>query len=145
MANLLKVRHHTPANRTNWLGNFWNSENIFDDGLWNQEMLPAVNVKDVNNHYEIELSAPGYKKDAFKASIENGILTISAEMKDEKKEDDKCYTRREFTQSSFTRQFSMPDNVKDDSINAKYEDGLLKISIEKTENSQPKRKEISIN
>lgn len=144
MANLLKVRHHAPVRRTNWMGDFWNSENIIDDG-WNQATLPAVNVKDIDNHYEIELSAPGYKKDAFKATMENGILTISAEMKDEKKEDDECYTRREFTQSSFTRQFSMPDNIKDDSINAKYEDGLLKLSIEKTESSQPKRKEISIN
>lgn len=145
MANLAKVRHHTPARRTNWMENFWNSENIFDDGWLLNQSLPAVNVKDIDNHYEIELAAPGYKKDNFKAAIENGILTISAETSDEKKEDDECYTRREFSQSSFTRQFSLPDDIKEDSINAKYEDGLLKMSIEKSENYQPKRKDISIN
>src|SRR5258708_3625667 len=89
-------------------------ENLWGNDLSNYDMLskaklPAINVKDKEKEYEIEVAAPGFKKEDFNIFIENRVLTISAEEKDEKEVKEDKYTRREFVTSSFTRSFALPD------------------------------------
>ncbi|MFB6343034.1 Hsp20/alpha crystallin family protein [Saccharicrinis sp. FJH2] len=102
--------------------------------------LPAVNVKETDNDFTIEVAAPGMKKDDFKVDYDNGRLIISSEkeFKNEEKEGEKI-TRREFSYQSFQRSFSVSEKVVDaEKISAKYEDGILHISIPKREEVKPK-------
>lgn len=105
---------------------------------------PAVNVIDHQGYYEIEVAAPGIKKDDFKISYEKGKLTISGELKEEQDEKNKNYTRKEFSSKSFSRSFTLPENVNEDGIQAKYENGILRLTLNKTNIEAPKRKEIAI-
>ncbi|MEI5579364.1 Hsp20/alpha crystallin family protein, partial [Streptomyces brasiliscabiei] len=86
---------------------------------------PAVNVSETDKNYEIEVAAPGMKKDDFKVKVENGAIHISAERKEEKEEKQKNYTRQEYSYNSFSRSFTLPEDVKEDDIKAQYEDGVL--------------------
>jgi HSP20 family protein len=108
--------------------------------------LPAVNVRESDKEYSIEVAAPGLRKDDFKVNLENGILTISSEKKDERAVEKESYSRKEFSYQSFRRSFTVPeDEVEGEKINAKYEDGILCINIPKREVSKPKMaKEIKI-
>jgi HSP20 family protein len=93
--------------------------------------LPAVNVKETEQHFEVEVAAPGMKKEDFKIELDNNVLGISSEQKDEKVEEDKKYTRREFSYRSFKRTFSLPEHIDQNKISATYQDGVLKINIPK--------------
>ena len=114
----------------------WNHSNFADVNA----TLPAVNVEEHPDKYEIDVAAPGMKKEDFHLKVENGVLTISAEQKTEKREDDKHnYSRREFSYTSFQRSFSLPDEIIDgEKIEAKYSDGILCISIPKKDEVKPK-------
>ncbi len=93
--------------------------------------LPAVNVKENEKQFELEVAAPGMKKEDFKIELDNNILGISSEMKHESEEEKDKYTRREFRYSSFRRTFTLPDSVDSEGISASYNDGVLKIQIPK--------------
>ena len=124
---------------------------LMDWNTWNfagsDSTLPAVNVKENDNEYLIDVAAPGMKKNDFKLNYDNGRLTISSEKKDEIQETngDKI-TRREFSYQSFQRSFSVPENVVNaDKISAKYEDGILHVALPKREEAKPRpAKEIKI-
>src|SRR5665213_2699611 len=105
---------------------FWNTDKFFEKSLFNGESLPAVNIRETKNQYQLEVAAPGFKKNDFKVTVENGLLSISAETSAEQNEEKDNYTRREFSCSSFVRTFTLPENVVEDDINARYNDGLLK-------------------
>ncbi|MCU7551879.1 Hsp20/alpha crystallin family protein [Chitinophagaceae bacterium LB-8] len=124
---------------------------LFDIDLWGNRAgnkatsLPAVNIGENDQSFMVDVVAPGFKKEDFKINIDDDLLTISAETKQENKEaEGKEYTRREYSYSSFTRSFQLPDNAKADAIAAKYEDGILKITIPKTEQKPKASKQISI-
>jgi HSP20 family protein len=123
---------------------FWNTDKFFNQPFFS-EALPAVNVKETKDNFHVEVAAPGYKKDDFHVTAENGILTISAENRHESKEEKDSYTRQEFSCSSFSRSFTLPDNTSSEDIKAHYEDGLLNIELKKLENGVPAKKEIKIN
>jgi HSP20 family protein len=108
--------------------------------------LPAVNLSEDDNTYTVDVIAPGYKKEDFKLKVNDDVLTISAESKNEKTEgsDGREYSRREYSCSSFTRSFKLPDNAKDDSISAKYNDGILQVRIPKSEKEVKASKQINI-
>ncbi|MGX1929517.1 Hsp20/alpha crystallin family protein [Flagellimonas sp. 2504JD4-2] len=106
---------------------------------WNTS-LPAVNIKDNTEGFELELAVPGGKKDDFKVEVDNDILTISSEAKSENKETKENYTRKEFTYSSFKRAFTLPETVDGSKIDAKYEDGILKVTLPKKEEALPEPK-----
>ncbi len=120
-------------------------DRIFDDRKWlgttendliANSFAPAVNIKETESGFSVELAAPGMKKEDFKLSIEHDRLSISAEAKTEKKEDDDSYSCREFSYHSFQRSFSLPENAVDqDKISAQYRDGILYVEL-------PKRDEI---
>ncbi len=109
--------------------------------------LPAVNIRESDNEYELEVAAPGMKKDSFRINLDKDQLTISSEWEEEKKKDEEDYTRREFSYQSFQRSFTIPENVVDgEKINAKYKDGILSIKLPKREEAKPKpAREIKIN
>jgi HSP20 family protein len=93
--------------------------------------MPAVNVRETDKSFEIDLAAPGFTKKDFNLSIENGYLIVSAEKNEEKEQKEDNYTRREFGYQSFSRSFNLPTNTNEEDINARYEDGILKLSIAK--------------
>ncbi len=109
------------------------------------QSLPAVNIKESAKEFSLEFAAPGFKKNDFKINVDNNILTITAEKKEEKTEENKRFTRREFAYNSFSRSFTLPDNTNADKIDAKYNDGILKLSVPKKEETKilPK-KEITV-
>ncbi len=118
-----------------------NDEWITKPLYYNQSYLPAVNIKETENEYIIDVSAPGYTKDSFKINLENNILTISSEKEKtkEEKNDKELFTRKEFSYHSFSRSFSLPDREIDgEKIEAKYENGILTVSLPKHEETKPK-------
>ncbi|MFI5139033.1 MAG: Hsp20/alpha crystallin family protein [Sphingobacteriales bacterium] len=143
MSTLVKTNGF-PAFRT-MMEDFWNTDRFFEKPIFTGDVLPAVNIRETKSNYELEVAAPGFKKEDFKITTENGLLTISAETKSELNEEKENYTRREFSCSSFTRTFSLPDNAIEDKIDANYKDGVLKIDLKKTEKSLPAKKEVKVN
>jgi HSP20 family protein len=114
------------------------TNDLFLEDKW----VPAMNVKELDDHFEIEIAAPGFDKKDFEISIENGMLKISAEQKVEKEKKEDDYTRREFNYSSFYRSFTLPENVnQNEMIDATYKRGILKLVLNKlhVEEVAPKR------
>lgn len=103
--------------------------------------LPAVNVMETNEDFKIEVAAPGMKRSDFKVELDNNVLTISSQLEDKREEKDENgnYTRREFSYQSFQRSFSLPENkVQGEKITAKYVDGILHVTVPKTEEAKVK-------
>lgn len=101
--------------------------------------VPSVNISENAENFEVEVAAPGMEKTDFNIRLDNNILTISSakERQEETKQDN--YTRREFSYQSFQRSFELPKNVVDDEgINARYENGLLRLTIPKKEEAKQK-------
>ena len=138
--SLMKRSEYSPS----W-SNFFND--FFDKDVLNwsnkhfsntNTTLPAVNIKEDDNGFEVEMAVPGMTKKDFAINLENNMLSISSEKqsKDEKKEGN--YSRKEFSYQSFSRSLSLPESADDGKINAKYENGILFISIPKKEEAKPK-------
>lgn len=104
--------------------------------------LPNVDIIDHDNEIEIQAALPGINKEDLDVTINNQTLTIRASRKEEKQEEGK-YFRREISRGEFQRILSLPDNVDNDKANASFENGMLKITVPKTE--KRKRKSIKIN
>ncbi|MBB3187096.1 Hsp20/alpha crystallin family protein [Microbacter margulisiae] len=134
---------------SNFLNDFFNRD-LFDWSLRHfsgpNSTLPSMNVKETPDAFEIEMAAPGMNKEDFKIELDNGMLTISSEKKQENTtEEQGKYTRREFSYQSFSRTLEMPASADSESISAKYENGILKVVISKKEEEKPKpSKQISI-
>jgi HSP20 family protein len=93
--------------------------------------LPAVNITEDKNFFKLSLATPGLKKEDLKIDLDENILTISSEKESSSEEKEEKMTRREYNYSSFTRSFTMPDNVIAESIEARYTDGVLNIMLPK--------------
>jgi HSP20 family protein len=106
--------------------------------------VPAVNIKETDTVFGIELAAPGKKKEDFNVEVDHNVLTISSEERSETNEKDTegKYTRREFSYNSFRRSFTLPETVNLDTINASYEDGVLHVTLPKKEEALPKPKRL---
>jgi HSP20 family protein len=133
----------------NFVNDFFNNE--FSD--WSSRhysdtntTLPAVNIKENADAFMVEMAAPGMVKDDFKIELNNDLLTISSEKKNENEvKEGETYTRREYSYQSFSRSFTLPKTVDAEKISAKYENGILSIAIPKKEEAKPKPvKQISI-
>lgn len=98
--------------------------------------IPAANIAENKDNYEVSLAAPGMKKDDFNIDVEGNVLTISAEKEEKKEEKDERYSRREFNYTSFSRSFTLPEGVNKDRIDASYDNGLLKLTLPKTEEAK---------
>lgn len=106
--------------------------------------VPAVNIKETDTSFGIELAAQGKNKEDFNIEIDHNVLTISSEEKTEKEEKTKegKYTRKEFSYASFRRAFTLPETVNTESINATYENGVLHVALPKREEALPKPKRL---
>jgi HSP20 family protein len=113
----------------------WNMSNFSGPN----STLPAVNVKETNDEFILELAAPGMSKKDFKINYQNNLLTISSEKEEEKEEKNNGYSRKEFSYRSFQRSFTVPGNEADtEKISATYADGILNVKIPKREEVKPK-------
>ncbi|MCX6284763.1 MAG: Hsp20/alpha crystallin family protein [Bacteroidetes bacterium] len=125
------------------MSNFF--ENELGDFFGKRITDPAANIVEQNESFLLEIAAPGLKKDDFKIHLENSVLTISAEIEDEKKEEGKNYTRKEFYYGSFSRSFTLPKTIDLESIKADYQEGILKVTMPKREEAKLEtKKEIKI-
>lgn len=111
----------------------WNE--WFDDARFMNRMntMPPVNITENENFYIVSLAAPGLKKDDIKIDLEGNMLTISSEKEEKIEEKDKKFTRKEYNFYSFSRSFTLPDDVKIDNIDAHYENGVLDIKLPRKE------------
>lgn len=110
-----------------------------DDGDTDLNLVPGINVKEREKEYDVEVAAPGFEKNDFEITVDNGILTISAEKEKKEEEEKEGFVRREFGYSSFTRSMSLPESVDEEKdINAKYKDGILKLTVPKREEAKTK-------
>lgn len=107
-------------------------------------LVPAVNIKEESNRYMIEVSAAGYSKDSLSIGVEDDTLFVKGETQSETENKEERWISREFRSGSFKRSFSLGGKVKTDAINAKYEDGILRIELPKVEQDVKRTKEISI-
>ncbi len=101
--------------------------------------VPTVNVIEEKDKYRLEMSAPGFEKDQFKIDVNDDVLTISAEMKEENEEKNKKFLRREFSYSSFSRSFILPDSVNAEKIKAEHKKGMLHVILPKKEQDKEKK------
>lgn len=106
--------------------------------------IPAANVTETPNAYQLELNVPGRNKEDFKINVEKGLLTVSFEKKEENTVEGTNSIRREFSLQSFKRSFSLDEKVDTANIQAKYENGILKIELPKKEHLKDEPKLISI-
>ncbi|MCX6238955.1 MAG: Hsp20/alpha crystallin family protein [Bacteroidia bacterium] len=113
----------------------WNNSNFSSTN----STLPAVNIRETDESFLIEVAAPGLAKENFRVNLNRNRLVISSEQRNEKDQSDKKYSRREFSYQSFERSFFLPEGTVDgDRINAKYIDGILLVTLPKREEIKPK-------
>ena len=124
---------------------------FFDDNMWDTERpltsgIVPVNVRETDHQYELEVIAPGCKKEDFKISIDDNVLTISFDKKEESKEQNEKsgWERNEYVRRSFSRSFTMDDTVDVNKINAGYQDGILHITLAKNEKAKKVSRNIEI-
>jgi HSP20 family protein len=132
--------------------NFSPAEKSFNDlfrGIFNDDFgfflkpvnsfnAPAVNVVENKDHYKVEMAAPGFSKDDFNVKVENNLLTLSGEKKSDVNKDDEKFTLKEFSHTSFSRSFTLPESVDSSRISGEYSDGILKVFIPKKEEAKDK-------
>lgn len=112
-------------------------DNSSGGSMMNMMTVPAVNIVERQDHFEISLAAPGMKKDDFNIDVEGNMLTISAESEQRREnKDGERHTRQEFNYTSFSRAFTLPEGVIRDRIDASYENGLLKLTLPKTDEAK---------
>lgn len=105
---------------------------------------PSVDIKENDNAITVNAELPGMKKEDINISVENGVLTISGERSQEKKEESEKYHRVERSYGSFRRSFALPENVKEADIKASYSDGVLKVDVPKSPVTKPESKKITV-
>lgn len=137
--SLIKRTFPTFPSLSDLFGEDWSSTN-WPEVSWS----PAVNVIENGDNFEVEVAAPGLRKEEFDISVENGVLRISGKSEKEAEEKKKNYTRREFSSRSFLNRFTLPENVDGDSIDAKYENGILHLKLKKKDKAESSKKQIAV-
>lgn len=139
------VKLHSPVqkNLNNFFDEFFNELPAFGKTV-NNLFSPAVNILETSDAYHLELNAPGRNKEDFQISVDKGLLTISYEKKEEPKNEGVKVVRREFSFQSFKRSFTVDEKINAEAIQAKYENGLLKLLLPKKAEQQQPVKTITI-
>lgn len=122
-------------------------ESMFQDSFMSDRLMskvPAVNIAETEDHYHIEMAAPGLTKDDFKIKLDRNLLTVSVEQQKQNVETNKQYNKREFSYSSFVRSFALPETADDSGIEATYLDGILSIAVAKKEEAKQVVRQIEI-
>ena len=101
--------------------------------------LPSVNIIEDNDQFMLELAAPGFEKSDFIIELNNNVLTISSDKKVENEtKEGECYSRKEFSYQSFSRSFTLPNTIEGERISAKYDNGILNVTLPKRDEAKPK-------
>ncbi|PRX57227.1 Hsp20/alpha crystallin family protein [Flagellimonas meridianipacifica] len=134
-------------NRFPWnenLVDFFNRDTFINDDFFNLEKsLPAMNVKERQDDFEIELAAPGFDKKDFEITMKDDLLEVSAQKTKEETKEEEAYTRQEFNYNSFRRSMQLPSAVdQSKEVKATYKDGILKMHLLKMEEAKEKPKRI---
>lgn len=122
-------------------------DSIFTDSFFSSRdmaLVPAVNICETTDHFHVELAVPGLAKEDFKINLERKMLTISVQKDNIEDQQERNFSRREFSYSSFTRSFTLPESADENAIQAKYTDGILKVDIPKKEEAKHITRQISI-
>ncbi len=119
-------------------------DDLFHNQDWNHisTNIPATNIVEADDHFDIQLAVPGKKKSDFTIEFEESILTISSETETKYTEKEGTFTRKEFGCNSFKRSFSVPETVSADKISASYKDGILMVSLPKKTEALPQPKKL---
>ena len=128
-----------------WFGDVFDS--IINDSYFNDRFVnkvPAVNIAETENEFNIELAVPGLKKEDFKINLDKNVLSVSAEKKTENVDEGKKYSKREYSYNSFVRSFTLPETADYAKIDAEYTDGVLKLNVAKKEEAKIQSREISV-
>ena len=126
------------------LDEFFGSDTPFS-GLSNRSHVPSVNISETDTNFELALASPGKTRKDFNVELDDHVLTISSESKHEDESKTDQYTRREFRYDNFQRSFRLPETVDTAGIKAKYDNGILTISLPKHEEAIPEpKKQIEI-
>ena len=117
--------------------------NLFDDDFFpvltgRTSSMPAVNIKEDEKNFTLQLAVPGIDKKELKIDINEDVLTVSSETKNETEESRDGYKRKEFSYASFCRSFYIPENVNIEKIGASYKDGILTVELPKQEEEKNK-------
>jgi HSP20 family protein len=137
----LKFNQPTLKTLDSFLDNLLNDLPVANNNGFN---VPAVNIIETNDNYELEFNAPGRKKEDFKITVDKNILTVSFEKKEEPKEENRHFIKREFNTPSFKRSFTLDEKINAEGINAKYESGILYLTLPKKEEVKVMPKEITV-
>ncbi|HMR19629.1 MAG TPA: Hsp20/alpha crystallin family protein [Sphingobacterium sp.] len=132
------IKFPTRTLNTDSVNPFVNSvfDNLFNDSFITDRLVtrvPAVNITETPEAYNIELAAPGLQKSDFQINVDKNIISISVDKKEENEVNEKTYSKKEYSYTSFTRSFTLPDTVDYSSIEAAYVDGVLAVKIGKKE------------
>lgn len=138
-----------PVNKSfnNFMDDFFATvPSIFRDDFTGSSFrsFTPVNVKETESDYVLEIVAPGFQKEDFKISLDNNTLTVSTEKKEETENKNETFIRKEFKQQSFSRSFTIDENIDVENISAKYVNGILTLNLAKKQPVKPEVKEISI-
>jgi len=140
---LVKVNNNGHKSLSSFVDEFFQG---FPAGINREESFgfPPVNIHETAEAYHLELSAPGRNKEDFKLSVDNGQLTVGFEKKEEKTTEEYKTIRKEFSFKSFKRSFNLDDRIDTNGIQAKYENGVLKLLLPKKEQVKESTKQISV-
>lgn len=137
------VKFNQPTVKTfdSFLDNLLNEVPAFKSNSFN---LPQVNISETKDNFELEFNVPGRNKEDFKITVDKNILTVSFDKKEEVKDENKKQIKKEFTLQSFKRTFTLDEKVLSENIAAKYENGLLVLSVPKKEEVKIEAKQIAV-
>lgn len=122
-------------------------DSVFNDTFFTDRMIsrvPAANISETKDNYHVEIAAPGLKKEDFKLNLERNVLNISVEKRKEEKQEERNFSKREYSYSSFVRSFTLPESANENGIQATYNNGILTIDIPKREEAKTVSRQIEI-
>lgn len=123
---------------------FFNDDFFMGGRLINNSFVPSANIKETENAYLIDLSAPGFNKKEIKLEVDENQLRVFSETKSETENKQENFIKREFNYQSFERSFGLPENANAEKIKANYQDGILHIEIPKMVKEEKKKRFIDI-
>lgn len=140
--NIMLVRYENKPVLNRLFDDFFPMNDIYKNSI--MAKTPAANIIEEEQQFLIEIAAPGLKKDDFKIKMDKLVLNISVEKEQNQEENESNYTKREFSYTSFSRGFNIPETIDVEKIEAAYEKGILIIKLPKKEEAVLKSREIKI-
>lgn len=134
--------------KTNFVSPFFNDVySVLNDSFLNERAAlrtPAVNIAETDAQFEVELAVPGLNKEDIKINLDKNVLSVSADKKTETVDENKKFTKREYSFNSFSRSFTLPESADQSKIEADYVNGILKLAIAKKEEAKFQTREIAV-